>query len=917
MGPRCGQGGSALALGRRKTSSTTLLQETSPSLQVDRGEGGEVGGRGSSCGRRWKGVLEPHVRSAQEGFIREKAGLGHKPSEQAHSRTEIQNGVNETSSTSVEEGSLYRVYRHEGRLLAHTSPQAISEVPGLRCKWSSLRLQSDAIWSQFSTESLHKDYESCGSKTTRLWDCRADVSRRLAHHSKLQGRMRGNGPEDIRNWKSNGTPIQSKEVPSRTDYSFRMARAYLEYPLWNSGTLDGKQAQMSSEAERSKVLFDFLYASMGESHRIIEPCYRGHPLRQDPGKTSDLGRAESFLGSEQRSGSTVPSPPSEAPELVVQEPIRPFHQLDSSTSRADASHGCVGSGLGIPDIRRSPRTRQLVTGVAKIPYQHQGTEGSVPGPGSGDQPEEHGDPRADGQHSDDALHQQTGHIAIIGVAPDDREAFPPGEEARTSFVGVSPARKNEPSIGRTVSAVNLVGGMDTEAGRVRSSCEQVRGPRGGSVRVPIQQETGAIPLPHAKNSSRRSGRTPRQLEPVGVSVSVSSTTDERHAASDLTFEGFHWPSIDGGSAMEGTAVDRGVTQLVPEPVSTRRHGAGRDHRCTIDEITKVTRVEFLRRALTRSLQGEAADDIMAGHRESTTRQYQSSWKKFQEFVRQKNVQEINPGTPLEFASYLFHTRKLSISSILGHMAAIADPLKFAFNVSPDTRAFELMKASFFNQRPPKVKKSLQWSLHKVLAYLSSEKFTENSSTELKLQKAVFLTALASGLRVSQLAALTRLPALTKFAPGDRKVILTAHPSFIAKNERLHHRMKPTVIPALWQGDTHHALCPVAALKAYMQASGSQSEGNLWIWPTSGRPCTPSNLAKVIVAVIEAADPGSAPTAHEVRKYASSLAFLRSLDIEEVQEAGQWASCSTFITNYLNTQLQDTRCVAMGSLPGNL
>ena len=148
------------------------------------------------------------------------------------------------------------------------------------------------------------------------------------------------------------------------------------------------------------------------------------------------------------------------------------------------------------------------------------------------------------------------------------------------------------------------------------------------------------------------------------------------------------------------------------------------------------------------------------------------------------------------------------------------------------------------------------------------------------------------------------------------VTLKVHPNFIAKNERLHHRMKPMVIPALKNGDVPHCLCPVVALKEYLRATGAEMEGKLWVWPSSGKPCSPVNLAKVIVSIIEAADPGLAPTAHEVRKYASSLAFIRSMDLEEVQEAGQWSSCSTFISNYLNVQLQDTRCVAMGSVPSN-
>ena len=262
---------------------------------------------------------------------------------------------------------------------------------------------------------------------------------------------------------------------------------------------------------------------------------------------------------------------------------------------------------------------------------------------------------------------------------------------------------------------------------------------------------------------------------------------------------------------------------------------------------------------------------------------------------------------------MFHERKLSIPTITTHLAAIADPLKFAFNVAPSPRSLELLKASFFLQRPPKKKGCPSWSLKKVLELLSSEEYSSSASTEAIFKKAVFLVSLASGFRISEMAALMRSKTLTKFASDNSFVMIATNPRFLAKNERLHHRMKPTRIPALRTEEDAHPLCPVSALANYIAAVPAQDGDKLWIWPTSRRICSSTHLASILCSVIRQADPDSAPLAHEVRGYASSIAFARSLDPFAVQEAGQWASCSTFINRYLNVEVEETQCVALGSI----
>ena len=57
-------------------------------------------------------------------------------------------------------------------------------------------------------------------------------------------------------------------------------------------------------------------------------------------------------------------------------------------------------------------------------------------------------------------------------------------------------------------------------------------------------------------------------------------------------------------------------------------------------------------------------------------------------------------------------------------------------------------------------------------------------------------------------------------------------------------------------------------------------------------------------LIHQADPSSDPKAHQVRKYASSIAFFRSFDVEAVRLAGQWSSSASFMSRYLVPHLRN-------------
>lgn len=83
--------------------------------------------------------------------------------------------------------------------------------------------------------------------------------------------------------------------------------------------------------------------------------------------------------------------------------------------------------------------------------------------------------------------------------------------------------------------------------------------------------------------------------------------------------------------------------------------------------------------------------------------------------------------------------------------------------------------------------------------------------------------------------------------------------------------------------------------------------SLWLWRDSFHPLMAPNIAAVLCHVIEAADQGKMPRAHEVWCMASKLAFMRTHSLE-------CRSATFFCFRYFAVHVVDTPCVAMGLHP---
>ena len=159
------------------------------------------------------------------------------------------------------------------------------------------------------------------------------------------------------------------------------------------------------------------------------------------------------------------------------------------------------------------------------------------------------------------------------------------------------------------------------------------------------------------------------------------------------------------------------------------------------------------------------------------------------------------------------------SSIKGYRSAFASTLKHFTSVdfsshpvlSDVIRSMDLEKPAVSRVVP-------HWDLALVLDSLKKSPFEPMSSCSLKCltQKTVFLIALASGRRRSEIHAFSAAPGSVKFSADFSAVELHFFPGFLAKNQLPSVAGVPIEIPALSGSDMNSVLCPVRALRIYMR-----------------------------------------------------------------------------------------------------
>ena len=180
-----------------------------------------------------------------------------------------------------------------------------------------------------------------------------------------------------------------------------------------------------------------------------------------------------------------------------------------------------------------------------------------------------------------------------------------------------------------------------------------------------------------------------------------------------------------------------------------------------------------------------------------------------------------------------------------------------------------------------------WDLDKVLQFLSGPPFEPLTRASFldKTKKALFLLAMATAKRVSELQALS-------FQGED--LVLYYDPFFRAKTESA---ANPGDLPERVQ-------CPVRAIKFLRKAARSASyiPSRLFVSLRNPERAMSKNVIsfylRQLIIDSGAVSTSRPPRAHDIRGIATSLNYYSNLSLSNLMQVATWKSNSVFASRYL-------------------
>lgn len=296
---------------------------------------------------------------------------------------------------------------------------------------------------------------------------------------------------------------------------------------------------------------------------------------------------------------------------------------------------------------------------------------------------------------------------------------------------------------------------------------------------------------------------------------------------------------------------------------------------------------------------------------ATCKTYHRIWRIFFSWCQSQGLSWTNCNSPeiLQFLQSGFEL-DLSVTSLKVQTSALAALFQKQWAILPE---FRLYFQGLNRLKPPVRHPVPPWDLNVVLQALEESPFEPLDSVDLKhvTVKTVFLFAIASARRVSEIASLSCRSPWLKF--HSDKAVLRTKPNFLPKVVTTFHLNQDIVIPVLQSQDSDNPsssiskLDPVRALKIYVDRTQSLRHSDALFVLFGGRkagcPASKRTIARWIVDSISTAysKAGRTPPlpikAHSTRKVSTSWAYHQNMTLESICNAATWASPHTFSKFY--------------------
>jgi hypothetical protein len=340
-------------------------------------------------------------------------------------------------------------------------------------------------------------------------------------------------------------------------------------------------------------------------------------------------------------------------------------------------------------------------------------------------------------------------------------------------------------------------------------------------------------------------------------------------------------------------------------------------------------VDLIRKSLIeRGFSEEVAQRAANPQRRSTIANYEGIWSKYVGWLDSRRIPDPTKTTVQLLVQYLEFLRKegKAISTILSAKSAIA---KTVHQITGVSLAESGTLGDFVRNLKisvPRVKLQFpKWELCIVLRGLREKPFEPLDKVDMRLLtfKTVFLIALASAARVSEIAALSAQEGFVRIKEDKSKVTLRPFVGFLAKNQRDSDPSREFSIRALCQhvqdDDPERLLCPVRALRIYLQRTNEVRGERLKLFisycSNHSKEIGVNTISRWLRETIKLTYQSQKSadleklyqvSAHEVRAIATSLAAWKNTSLTDVLKAAYWRSHNTFTDFYLRNMVTTSR-----------
>jgi len=293
--------------------------------------------------------------------------------------------------------------------------------------------------------------------------------------------------------------------------------------------------------------------------------------------------------------------------------------------------------------------------------------------------------------------------------------------------------------------------------------------------------------------------------------------------------------------------------------------------------------------------------------------------------RKSNPTKATVQTLIEYLSHL-HKKGRALSTLLLVKSAIVKTLVqiTGHSLGESGTLGDFLKN--LKQKIPVHKNNFpKWDLCVVLKGLRSEHFEPLDQVCLRnlTFKTVFLVALATAARVSELSALSAEEGFVRIKPDKSKVTLRPQVGFLAKNQKATESPREMVIQSLQQHaqntDPERLLCPVRAIRIYLERTNvfRKNRKKLFIsyCEKGSKEITVNTISRWLRETIKLSyqvqkssdiEKMYQVSAHEIRAIATSLLAWKNTSIAEVLRAAHWKNHSTFTDFYLRNMVSYTK-----------